>query len=205
MVGRLVEQQHVGRATRACASATRLTEPPESSPMRLAPSRRSWASVVCTRCSQVQAPSVSMRVCKRIQVGARRVGLVGRSAARAPRRRHRRPSRTPSPLDRTAAPAPRGERANGHCSSPSSGRSIAATIPQQRGLARAVAPDQRQPLAALEREARPSSSATWPKGEVGVLKREQGHAAPAPAGESARRRSMRVSTSILGGTSSASR
>jgi hypothetical protein len=52
-----------GTATSERASATRFFMPPDSSPMRRAPSRCSRASVVATRCSQFHASSASMRDC----------------------------------------------------------------------------------------------------------------------------------------------
>ena len=93
---------------------------------------------------------------QRVEVVAGGVRLVALRAARAPRPRLRRRRRTRWRRRRTAAPAARrsGRRPCCTCSVPSSALLETGQDLQQRRLAGAVAADQRDTLAGLEREAR---------------------------------------------------
>ena len=68
VVGRFVEQQHVGPATSAWASATRFLVPPDSVPTMASGSRCRRCRVSSTRCSQFQPSCASISRLQRVQV-----------------------------------------------------------------------------------------------------------------------------------------
>ena len=176
MVGRLVEQQHVGPATSACASATRFFVPPDSSPIVRAPSRCSAPAS-----SRRAAPS-SRRRAPRCASAARR----GRRRRRAPRSASRtsRASATPSltasntvaPRRRTPAPAARSR-----CAGPAS----AAAGRRRASPGRQIfsSDDLPAPLRPIRPTRSPASSEKLgvveqgdvAEGEVGVGEGEEGH------------------------------